>query len=174
MKKILLTSICVICSTFVWAQVLPKTDSNKEKLLKPSAEKDLFSALDMKMLHDRQIVQEMMWSLYEHSQSTEKRDNITSGIFSEKDSKILETMMDNKKISYKITPELLKKTNEDPFEAFKDFIRTARVPKMTTEDIKTLNQVDKKAVSKSLQMITDSGPDVGAKQVSVIYDEKQN
>ena len=142
--------------------------------MKPSTEQDIFSALDMKMLHDKQIVQEMMWSLYEQNQSAEKRDNITSGIFNEKDSKILETMMDNKQITYKITPELLKKTNEDPFEAFKDFVRSADLPKMAKEDIKTLNQVDKKAVSRSLQMIMDAGPDVGAKQVSVIYDEAQN
>ena len=38
--------------------------------------------------------------------------------------------------------------------------------------METLNTVDKKAVTKMMMMVTESGPEVGANQVPVVYNNE--
>ena len=94
------------------------------------------------------------------------------GVFNEKDSATLESFMQEKNIEYVVTDDLLAKAAEQPFEAFKDLVKTAKVSKLSKQDMETLNTVDKKAVTKMMLMVTESGPDVGANQVPVVYNNE--
>lgn len=176
MKKILFLLI-LLSSTFVGAQTTSNERIALQTMDNPDFEEVFFGFIDMKFLHDRQIMQTAILQLIEQQNNPQtvangKRDNLTQGIFNEKDSNILETTMDQKKISYNITSELLKKVDEEPFKAFQDLVRSASVPKLTQQELDQLNQVDDKVVSQLFQMVTESGPDVGARPVSVMYDNE--
>ena len=175
MKKILLVSFMVLFSSVVMAQKkveqVKKTDVSEDD----EALEELFSALDMKIFHDRQIMQEVVMRLYEQQTTGgEARENMTLGIFNEEDSNIIEKAMDNTQLKYKVDPELMKKAQEAPFEAFKDLVKNADVPKLTKEELSELETVDRKAIPELLEMATESGPDIGARRVSVMYNETQN
>ena len=140
------------------------------------SDEEMFSFLDMKIFHDSQIVQGTMLQLYGNQiPDAVEHPKLTEGILSEKDSAVLEKTMKEKQIKYQVTPELYEKAGEKPFEAFKDLMKSASVPKITREEMKELGKVDDKAIPEMLQMVTESGPDLGAGRVSVIYeDEAQN
>ena len=170
MRKKLLWQTCFLILLFGGQAVLAATKHIPDER---QAEQEMFSLLDMKIFHDRPVMQQVVLKLYDQQMSGNAgRDNFTEGILSEKDSRIFERTMDNKQIKYQLTPELLKKANQAPFEAFKDLIRTAEVPEISSDEMEELEQIDKKAISQLLQMGTESGPDIGAKPVSVIYDDE--
>lgn len=170
MKKILLLSVGILYSTLVWGQNVPQSADTARITSDPEFEKEFFSMLDMEIFHDKFLVQNMMLALYNQDNPEDQLD-IQPGVFDEKDSNILENAIKAQKIDYNITPELLEKTNEDPFEAMKDFIRSSSILKISREEMETLNQLDKKAIPRTLQMVTESGPDIGSKSVLVIYNE---
>ena len=167
-KVFVLGGICLFAIA-VQAQTASKNDDRLA--FDPETESEIFSVLDMKMFHDREIVQGMLFSLYQQGNAAD-RDAITQSVFSEEDSALLEKTMDEKQMRYEITPELLKKSEENPFEAFKDMIKSVRIPQMTKEEMSELGKVDDKAIPNMLQMVTESGPNIGAKRVSVIYDNE--
>ena len=59
---------------------------------------------------------------------------------------------------------------KDPFEAFIGLIEQQEVPDLTQEELDRLNSVDKTVIPKLNQMMTESGPDVGASAVPVVYE----
>ena len=172
MKKALLICIMMFYSMWGMAQSVPSNVPAKNTSEEVDFEDEFFSLLDMKIFHDREIVQNMIGQLYNQQSSDVERENLTQGIFNEKDSAILEKALDSKQIKYQIAPELLKKASETPFEAFKDVVRNASVPELTKEEMAELWQVDEKAIPRMMQMVTESGPDIGTRRVSVIYDDE--
>ena len=172
MKKFLLMCAGIAFSTFVKAQTLPQASGlSNENFSEAVMEQEFFPLLDMKIFHDSYIVQEMFFALRDQGQNFEKRDKLTQGVFNEKDSAILENMLDSNKVTYNITPELLEKAKQDPFNAFKNLIKTAQQSIITQAEMDLLNQVDDKAFSNMLQMVTESGPNIGANAVSVVYNQ---
>ena len=143
----------------------------------PEAEQDFNALFDMKLFNDRQFVPEILLGMYRMqnlppSSEENGREKITQGIFNKEDSDLLETAMDDKRAGFILTDEMLKKADETPSEVFKDFVKNARFPKITSEEMSQLNQVDKEALPKMMQMVTESGPDIGAGPVSVIYNDE--
>ena len=166
----------ILMPLMAFAQTPPDRIIMTQMADNPKFEQEFFSVMDMKIFHDRQIMQDVLIQLADQqinpSTAAEgTRDKLTQGVFSERDSDILETTMDNKRIQYNITPELWEKAGEKPFEAFKDLIRSATVPKLTDADMEELNQVDDTAIPQILQMATESGPDIAARPVSVTYQQ---
>lgn len=170
MKKILLI-LLLFCTTKLPAQTESEYITFSDVVDNPAFEEELFSHLDMKILHDKQIMQEIIPYFYQQQdpEAIEEDIKITRGILKEKDSDILEASMRKRKIQYSLPRDLLKKASERPFDAFKDAIKGTRISKMPKEEMDTLNQVDKKAIPKMMQMITESGPDVGAGMVGINY-----
>ena len=172
MKKILLLSILVY-SQVSFAQNLPQTVAAQE-------EEDLFieeafvPIKDMKIFHDKPMMYEVIQKIQEQQDPVAVAENLKPlrGVFNEKDSATLESFMQEKNIEYVVTDDLLAKAAEQPFEAFKDLVKTAKVSKLSKQDMETLNTVDKKAVTKMMLMVTESGPDVGANQVPVVYNNE--
>ena len=176
MKTNLFLFVGVLMPMLAFAQTSPDRIKITQMADNPEFEQELFSAMDMKIFHDRQIMQGVLIQLAEEqinpSTAAEgTRDKLTQGVFNERDSDILETTMDNKRIQYDITPELWEKADKMPFEAFKDLIRSATVPKLTNADMEELNQVDDTVIPQILQMATESGPDIAARPVSVTYQQ---
>ena len=172
MKKFLLLCLIVLFSEGVMARTAAERAAAKA-LKDQKAEAEMLNALDMKIFHDRQIVQGVLLNSYNQQNSSgNKREKTTQVVLSERDSNIIENKMNDKNIKYNVTPELMEKANEKPFEAFKDLVKTATVAKITKEEISELGTVDKKAIPEMLQMMTESGNDFGTKQVSVIYDNE--
>ncbi len=172
MKKILLMCTGMGIAFSVRAQTLPQAfEQTNENLSEAVIEQEFFPLLDMKIFHDSYIVQEMILAIHEQEQRIGRRDKLTQSVFNEKDSAVLENALDDNKITYNITPELLEKAKQDPFNAFKDLIKTAQYPAITQAEMDSLNQVDDKAISNMLQMVTESGPDIGANVVSVVYEQ---
>ena len=135
-------------------------------------DQEFLSLMSTKIFQDPLIVQEIILSLDEQNQENGDLKNITSNIFNDEDSAVLESIFENKKIIYNVTPELLKKASEDPNEAYKDVMMGVSIPTITSDEMDKLNQIDKKAVIRTIQMTTEAGPDFGAKPVSVIYDNE--
>ena len=170
MKKILLL-LGIVYSSCVWGQNVPKNLNVGELAVDTTFDQDFFSFLDMKVFNDPQMVQEMMMMLYDKRKDMKSDEKITSAIFNEEDSNLLEKTLSSREITYDITPEMLEKSAELPSAAYKDMIKSVHIPQITREEMKKLNKVDKKAIPKMKQMITESGPDIGSSGVSVMYDE---
>ena len=176
MKKTGLICGILLCSALAFAKAAPTSGKGGKAPKGSDAEQEIFSQVDMKIFHDRQMMQTLFLQLYgQQTQNKTQRDNVTQGIFNEKDSATLEKMMDNKQIKYKITPAMVKKAGQAPFEAFQEMIKTADVSQMTEEEMKDLESVDRRAIPEIMEMMDASGPSIGAGRVSVIYDnETQN
>ena len=173
MKKILLL-VTALFPVLATAQVVSEGITVSKMPDSLNFERTWFSAMDMKIFHDRQIMQNAILQLAEQQDfpmtaASGERDKMTAGIFSERDSDILETTLDNRRLHYDLGPELFEKAGKMPFEAFKDVIMGANIPKISTEEMDKLNQVDEKVIPQMMQLITESGPDVGNRPVSVKY-----
>ena len=178
MKKLLLFSIAVFCSGIVFAQVPSNRVNAKEMLGEEESLEEIFPYFDAKVFHDRQFMSDAIVWLYGLQMVYEEalnhgRVKTTQDLFNEKDSAILEKNIENKKIRYDLTEtelvELLKRVDKDPAGTFKTFLMTVSMPKLTHQELDEINSVDEKAISRRLEMITNSGPDFGANQVSVVY-----
>ena len=172
MKKILLLSF-LMWGGVSFAQEIPQQTTFQNKDL---FDEDIFYPFkDMKIFHDKVLVPEMIQNVREQQQDTAaimESAKTVRAIYNEKDSATLESFTQKKNIEYDVTDELLAKASEHPFEAFKEFIKTAKIVKYSDEDMKKMNTVDKKTVPRLIQMITESGPDIGANQVPVMYDNE--
>ena len=178
MKKILLLSVGIFYSVAASAQVDLGRIYTKEKMGNATFE-ETFPFLNLKMYHDRDFVKEMVKRLYNEEMTPntpERKPNITAGVFNEKDSKTLQKELFEKDINFGLTrqplEEQMKKVNMDPYGVFKELVINSSIPKLTRENIKAINQVDKKALPRALEMATESGPDVGAKRVLVKYNNE--
>ena len=176
MKKNLILFLLLVSPMIASAQATSDRITTAQMVNNPAYEKEFFSLMDMKILHDRQIMQDVLLQLAEQQMNPKTavaggRDKLTQGVFNERDSDILETKMDERRIQYNITPELLEKADKHPFEAFKDLIRSATIPRLTDKEMEELNRVDDQAIPQMLQMVTESGPDVGARPVSVFVQQ---
>ena len=174
-KQILVLCGLLLVVSLGEAKPLPKQETATETQNDAKAEDEIFSVLNIKLFHDRQIVQSIVLNLYDQQTSgVQEWAGMTEGVFRDQNSNALAGVMDGKKIKYKVTPELLNKANVAPFEAFKDLIISAEVPQITREEIKNVRPEDRLTTSEFLQMISESGPDLGANPVAVIYhDETQ-
>ena len=65
--------------------------------------------------------------------------------------------------------EQQKMINEDAFEAFMAFVSSYQVPNLTKEELDNINSIDEKAISNTLIMITEAGPNVGAEKTAISY-----
>ena len=177
MKKLFLAS-CLLFSNMSFAQTaVPKTSvSIREMFGNDSFEQEL-SVLDMKLFHDREIMQRIVQGLYEVDRNPQNmmagKINISSAVFSEKDSNRLENLMENKQVSYGVADKdldaLLTEAYERPFTTFKNIIMNAQMPLVSRSEISEINQVDKHAISDLIQTLSESGPSIGAAPVSVDY-----
>ena len=129
---------------------------------------------DMKIFHDKKIMYDVIQKIQEQQQNTQEiteNAKMVRGVFNEKDSATLEASMQKRNVAYVVTDDLLAKAAEQPYEAFKDLVKTAQISKLSDQDMETLNTVDKKAIPRMMQMMTESGPEVGASQVPVMYNK---
>lgn len=181
MKKILFLGI-LLSSTVVFAQTSEDRVVAKDMLTNDVTFEEAFPFANMKMFQDRQIMKEILSELYFQQSALSapgvERPKVTQGLYSEKDSEILEGAMDKSMLKSNLDEEafnkLLEKADEDPQGAFKELLLNSSFAKIKPEEMKNLNQVDKEAISKKMQMITESGPDIGANPVPVLYrDETQ-
>ena len=176
MKKNLFLGI-LLSSTMVFAQTSEDRVTVKDMLTDDVTFEKVFPFADMKILQDRQIVKEILSGLYfqQSALSTPGVEipKVTQGLYSEKDSEILEGAMNKSMLKSNLDEEsfnkLLEKADEDPQGAFKELLLNSSFAKIKSEEMKNLNQVDKEAISKKMQIITESGPDIGAKPVPVLY-----
>ena len=176
MKKILFWGI-LFSSSVAFAQVADDNVAVKDLLSDDAAFEEAFSFSNMKIFHDREIMKDILVGLYAQqiilNNSDDVRPKMTQGIYSEKDSAVLEGAMSNSAIQYNVDEEsfekILEKAETDPNGALKELLQNSTFRKITSEEMKELNEVDKEAISKTMQMITESGPDIGAKPVPVLY-----
>lgn len=136
-------------------------------------------ALDMKVFHDKTFVHDMIKSIYEQDKSgiTSDAGKMNAigheGLFSKKDSDIIRQEAARKVVRTKLmeTPwdEQAEAIEKDPFEAFIGLIEQQEVPNLTQEELDRLNSVDKTVIPNLNQMMAESGPDVGASSVPVVY-----
>ena len=178
MKKFLLLSVGIFYSVVASAQVDSGRIYTKEKMGKATFE-EVFPFLNLKVYHDRDFVKEMVKRLYNEEMTPntpESKPNITMGVFNEKDSNTLQKELFEKDIKFGLTrqplEEQLKKVDVDPYSVFKELVVNSSIPKLSRENIKAINQVDKKALPRALEMVTEAGPDVGAKRVWVRYNNE--
>ena len=142
---------------------------------------DIRQVLDTKLFHDRFFVETMIKDLYEqdkaglYSNPSVMKEMGHEGLFDDRDANLLRYEVANKVVRTQLiqTPweEQKKAIQKDPFEAFMGLIENQEVPSMAQEDMNDLNSIDKKVIPQTIEMLTESGPDVGAMPVSVIYDE---
>ena len=174
--------LILLSSVIVFAQTAEDRVTAKDMLTDDVSFEEVFPFGDMKIFQDRQIVQEILSEFYTQQNMQvdlkTERPKVTEGIFSENDSGSFEKAMNKRMIQYNLDEksfdELLKKADEDPSAAFKAFLLNSSITKIKSEEMQSLNKIDKKALSKITQMVTESGPDVGAKRVPVLYkDETQ-
>ena len=98
MKKLFLAS-CLLFSNMSFAQTaVPKTSvSIREMFGNDSFEQEL-PVLDVKLFHDREIMKKIVQGLYEIDRNPQSmragKINISSAVFSEKDSNRLENLME--------------------------------------------------------------------------------
>ncbi len=147
----------------------------------PEAMNRVRQILDMKVFHDRMIVKDILKSMRDQDASgrTSDPDLLNEmgheGLFSKKDSDIIRKESARKvvrtRLMKKTWEEQEKEIDEDPFEAFIGLIENQEVPNLKKEELDSLNSVDKTVIPRTLQMLTESGPSVGAEAVSVTYDE---
>ena len=137
-------------------------------------------ALDMKVFHDKTFVHDMIKSIYDQDQSgkSSNPDKMNAmgheGIFTKKDADIIRQEAARKVVRTKLmeTPwdEQAEAIEKDPFGAFIGLIEQQEVPNLTQKEMDRLNSVDKTVIPKLNQMMTESGPDVGASTVPVVYE----
>ena len=177
MKKLLLFSVVSFYSMLSFAQVASDQVKTEIMLDKESME-EILPYFDAKVFHDRQIMSDTITWLYllqqlDADSLNQGRVKTTKGVLSEKDSDTFEKNVDAKRMRFNLTDdqvnELLKKVDEDPAAAFRSFLMSAKVPRLTTQELNELNTIDEKAIPKRLEMVTESGPDIGANQVPVMY-----
>ena len=181
MRTGLLFSIIAFYSGIVLAQTPPDRVTAKEMLGEEENLEEVLPRFEAKVFHDRQFMSDAIVWLYglqkvSEDDLNEGRVKTTQDIFNEKDSEILEKNMETKKVRYDLADnelvELLEKLEKDPAESFKTFMMSSSMPKLTRQELDEINTVDKKAIVKRFEMITDSGPDFGANQVPVIYSDE--
>ena len=176
MKRILFWGV-LLSSSVVFAQTTEEKVVAKDMLGNDSTFEEAFPFVNMKVFHDREIMKEVLVGLYAQqiilNNSDDIRPQMTKGIYSEKDSEIMEGVMNKTSVQYNLEEEsfdkLIEKADEDPEEAFKELLLNSSFAKIKPEEMKKLNEVDKETISKATQIITESGPDVGAKPVPVLY-----
>ena len=178
MRTGLLFSIIAFYSGVVLAQTSSNRLTAKEMLGEGENLEDVLPSFNAKVLQDRQFMSDAIVWLYGLQKVSDDdlntgRVKSTQDIFNEKDSEILEKNIEMKRMHYDLADgelaELLEKVEEDPAESFKSFMMSSSMPKLTRQELDEINTVDKKAIVKRLELMTDSGPDFGANQVSVMY-----
>ena len=96
-------------------------------------------------------------------------------LFSERDGDIIRREAAHKvnrsKLAKTSWDEQVKAIDADPFNSFIGLIENQEVPNLKQEELDSLNSVDKRVIPNTVQMLTESGPDVGASAVSAVYDE---
>ena len=178
MKKILFLGI-LLSSAMVCAQEAEERIVAKD-MLEGTTFEELLPFTNMKIFRDRQIMKQVITKLYVQEailrDSDDAKVKVNPGIFSEEDSKTLEGAMNKGLIHHNLDEEafnkLLEKTDEDPEAAFKELMLNSSIVKISAEERKKLNQVDEGALTRTLEMMTESGPDVGAKTVPVLYNNE--
>jgi hypothetical protein len=173
MKKLLLFLICL--APFVAQSQTVKRPKS------PVGMAQIRQALDMKVFQDRFFVKNMIQSIRELDASGRTSDPDLmneighENLFTERDGDIIRREAAHKvnrtKLAQTSWDEQVKAINADPFGAFIGIIENQEVPNLKTEELDSLNSVDKTVIPEAIQMLTESGPDVGASTVSVIYDE---
>ncbi len=174
MKRILFWGV-LLSSSIVFAQTTEEKVIAKDMLGNDSAFEETFPFANMKIFRDREITRNILIGLYVQKIILDTPENsrpeMTQGIFSEKDSDVMESAMNKAHYDFdeKSFAVSMEKVEEDPLGAFKELMLNSSVRKIKSEEMKKLDEVDKKAISQKIQMITESGPDVGAKPVPVLY-----
>ncbi len=137
--------------------------------------------LDMKVFHDAFFVENMISGIYEQENSGEysnpsvMREIGHENLFNDRDSELLRHEIAGRVLRTKLiqTPwdDQVAAIHEDPFEAFIGLIENQQVLKLEEKEIEDLNSVDKGVITQTIQMLTESGPDVGAAPVAGISAE---
>ena len=174
MKKLLFGGI-LLTSFISFAQTADEKVVAKDMLENGDTFEKAFPFTNMKIFQDREVMRDILIGLYAQKIILDTPENsrpkMTQGIYSEKDSEIMEGAMNKAHYDFdeKSFAAVMEKVEEDPQGAFKELLLNSGVRKIKPEEMKKLNEVDKEAISKKMQMMTESGPDVGAKPVPVLY-----
>lgn len=173
MRFVFFTLICLL--SFAGQAKTPRT-----RVKSPDGMAAIRRTLDMKVFRDRTFVHDMIKSIYDQDKSGKSSNpNVMNamgheGIFTKKDADIIRQESARKVVRKKLmeTPwdEQAEAIEKDPFGAFIGLIEQQEVPDLTQEELARLNSVDKTVIPKLNQMMTESGPDVGASAVPVIYE----
>ena len=146
----------------------------------PQAMSDIRKALDIKLFHDRVWVKEMIKSMYDQDKSGQTsnpklmQEMGHETIFSKKDSDIIRNEAAKRIARTRLIQtswkEESKSIDQDAFEAFVGLIESQQTPSLKQNELNNLNSVDKRLIPEMIQMMTESGPDIGASTVPVVYD----
>ena len=176
MKKVLLLSVGLLCSATVGAQTTSEIITTGKMMEGASFEKE-FPLLDLKIFHDRQIMQEVIKKMYDMEQNppTIDEETLKKTSIDGTDVQKVNASLKNK-VNYGLTQkpleERLQKADEQPFEAFKELMMGVPLPQMNSDDVRT--KVKAEDTIKMVQMLTESGTGIGSNQVPVVRNETQN
>lgn len=147
----------------------------------PKALAEIRRVLDMKLFHDRVFVKEMIKGIYEQDKSgrTSNPDLMNEmgheGLFNKNDSDIIRQEAAHKVMRTKLLTtsweEESKLIENDPFNAFIGLIEDQEVASLNKKELENLNSVDKKVIPEMIQMMSESGPDIGSSTVPIVYDD---
>lgn len=187
MKKLIFLMLCfALVPETVWGQTEASSKNEETLSVKEASQtkpvrrkidskyRDKIAKLfNAKVYHDPYIMSEMVSTLSEQDTKSENYEDINfETFFTSKDSAQLKESAKNLDVknNTRQSEAALQKVWEDPHEFYIDMVMNQEVPALQTEKVKEISEVDKKAISNFMMMMTEAGPDLGNQQVSIQYD----